>query len=122
MSPDRNGPDRNGQSEKSRTHLYNVLRQVFSNLLVLISWLELPLKGFFLSDSLYYFLEQILHVDFCLLAELVKQITSQTMHRALNKYLVGVWSDNVTATFFISFILTVFVPDIEGTQNKVLCL
>jgi len=28
-------------------------------------------------------------------------------------------SDNFTAGFFVSFIMTVFVPDIEGFQNKV---
>jgi len=36
------------------------------------------------------------------------------MHEArevLNKYVMGVWSDNVTAVFFVSFIVTVFVPD-----------
>ena len=28
------------------------------------------------------------------------------------------WSDNFSAAFFVSFIVTVFVPDIEGIQNK----
>jgi len=32
---------------------------------------------------------------------------------------MGVLSDNFTAGFFVSFIMTVFVPDIEGIQNKV---
>jgi len=36
----------------------------------------------------------------------------------LNKYVMGVWSDNFTAAFFVSFIVTVFVPEIEGIQNK----
>jgi len=36
--------------------------------------------------------------------------------------LMGVWSDGFTAALFISFIVTVFVPDIEGVQNKVICL
>jgi len=31
---------------------------------------------------------------------------------------MGVWSDNFTAAFFISFIVAVFVPDIEGIQNE----
>jgi len=37
----------------------------------------------------------------------------------LSKYVMGVWSDNFTAPFFVSFIMTVFVPDIEGIQNKI---
>jgi len=41
---------------------------------------------------------------------------------ALNKYVMGVWSNNFTAAFFVSFIVAVFVPDIEGIQNKVICL
>ena len=46
------------------------------------------------------------------------------LHKAsdvLSKYVRGVWSDNFTAAFFVSFIVTVFVPDIEGSQNKVIC-
>jgi len=39
----------------------------------------------------------------------------------LNKYVMGVWSDNFTAFFFVSFIVAIFVPDIEGSQNKVIC-
>jgi len=39
----------------------------------------------------------------------------------LNKYVIWVWSDNFTAAFFISFIVIVFVPDIQGIQNKVIC-
>jgi len=39
----------------------------------------------------------------------------------LNKCVMGVWSDNFTAAFFVSFIMIVFVPDIEGIQNKVIC-
>jgi len=35
----------------------------------------------------------------------------------LNKYVM-----RVSAAFFVSFIVTVFVPDIEGIQNKVICL
>jgi len=31
-----------------------------------------------------------------------------------------VLSDNFTAGFFVSFIMTVSVPDIEGIQNKVI--
>ena len=30
----------------------------------------------------------------------------------LNKYIMGGWSGNFTADFFVSFIVTVFVPDI----------
>jgi len=29
----------------------------------------------------------------------------------LNKYVMGVWSNNFTAVFFVSFIVTVFVRD-----------
>jgi len=36
----------------------------------------------------------------------------------LNKHVMGVWSDNFTAAYFVSSIVTVFVPDIEGIQNK----
>jgi len=39
----------------------------------------------------------------------------------LSKYVMGVWTGNFTATFFVGFIVTVFVPDIEGIQNKVIC-
>jgi len=38
---------------------------------------------------------------------------------ALNKYVMVVWSDNFTAAFFVSFTVTVFVPDIE--QNSEQC-
>jgi len=30
-----------------------------------------------------------------------------------------VWPDNFTVAIFVSFIVTVFVPHIEGIQNKV---
>jgi len=40
----------------------------------------------------------------------------------LNNYRMGVWSHNFTAAFYVSFILTVFVPDIDEIQNKVICL
>jgi len=43
------------------------------------------------------------------------------MHRELNKYVMGVLPDNFTAGFFVSFIMTGFVPDIEGFQNKLMC-
>jgi len=42
------------------------------------------------------------------------------LHRELNKYVMGVLSDNFTAGFFVSFIMTVFLPDIEGILNKVI--
>jgi len=35
---------------------------------------------------------------------------------------MGVLSDNFNAGFFVSFIVTVSVLDIEGTQNKVIWL
>jgi len=35
---------------------------------------------------------------------------------------MGEWSDDFTAAFFVSFIVTVFVPDIEEIQNEVICL
>jgi len=38
----------------------------------------------------------------------------------LNKYILGVWADNYTVAFFINFTVTVFVPDIDGIQNKVI--
>ena len=36
-----------------------------------------------------------------------------------NKYVMGVWSGNFTAAFFVSFIMTVFAPDIVGIESKV---
>jgi len=36
----------------------------------------------------------------------------------LNDYVMWVWSDNFTAAFFVCFIVTAFVPDIEGMQNE----
>jgi len=41
--------------------------------------------------------------------------TSEVLHR----YVIGVWSDNFTAAFFVRFNVTVFVADIEGIQSKV---
>jgi len=38
----------------------------------------------------------------------------------LNKHAMGVWSDNFTAAFFVCFIVTVFVPDIEEIEKKVI--
>jgi len=35
---------------------------------------------------------------------------------------MGVLSDNFNASFFVSFIVTVSVLDIEGVQNKVIWL
>jgi len=43
-------------------------------------------------------------------------------HGNRNKYVMGVLSDNFTGDFFVSFIMTVFVLDIEGIQDKVTCL
>jgi len=40
----------------------------------------------------------------------------------LNKYAMGVWPNNFTAAVFVSFIMAVFVPSIEGIQNKVIRL
>jgi len=40
----------------------------------------------------------------------------------LHKYVMWMWSDNFTAAFFVSFTVTVFVADIEGSQSKVICL
>jgi len=40
--------------------------------------------------------------------------------KVLNKYAMRVWSDNFTPAFFVSFLVTVFVPDIEGIQNQVI--
>jgi len=37
----------------------------------------------------------------------------------VSKYVTGVWSDNFTAAFFVSFV-TVCVRDIEGVQKKVI--
>jgi len=44
------------------------------------------------------------------------------LHRELNKYVIGVLSDNSTAGSFVSFIMTVSVADIERIQNKVIWL
>jgi len=40
----------------------------------------------------------------------------------LNKYEMGVCLDNFTTASFVSLIVNVFVPDIQGIQNKVICL
>ena len=40
----------------------------------------------------------------------------------LNKFVMRVWSNSFTSSCFVSFIVTVFVSDIEGIQNKVICL
>jgi len=40
----------------------------------------------------------------------------------VSKYVVGVWSENFIAAFFVSFIVAVFVRDIEEIQNKVISL
>ena len=40
----------------------------------------------------------------------------------LNKYTMGVWSDNFADASFVSFTVTVFVPDIDEIQNEVICL
>ena len=47
-------------------------------------------------------------------------LQSVKLHKELNKYVMGVLSDNFTAGFFVSFIGTVSVPDIEGILNKVI--
>jgi len=39
-----------------------------------------------------------------------------------NRYVMWMWSDNFTAAFFGRFYVTVFVPDIEAIQNKIICL
>jgi len=44
------------------------------------------------------------------------------LHKELNKYVMGVFSDNLAVAFFVSFIMTVSVPDIEGIQNRVIWL
>ena len=46
-------------------------------------------------------------------------VKTAKLHRALNKHVMGVWSDDFTAAFFVSFIVTVFVLDTDGIQNKV---
>jgi len=38
------------------------------------------------------------------------------------KYVIGVWSNNFTAAFFVSLIMTSFVSDIEGIQNRAICV
>ena len=45
---------------------------------------------------------------------------TRPLSRLLKKYVMGVWSDNFTAAFFVSFIVTVCVHDIEGIQKKVI--
>jgi len=55
----------------------------------------------------------------------VSTIVKHPVHEAsevLNKHVMGVWSSNFTVAFFVSFNVTVFVPDIEGIQNQVICL
>ena len=40
----------------------------------------------------------------------------------LTKYVKWLWSDNFIVAFLVSFIVTVFVADMEGIENKVLYL
>jgi len=40
--------------------------------------------------------------------------------KVLKKCIMVVWSDNFTAACLVSFIVAVFVPDIEGIKNKVM--
>jgi len=47
-------------------------------------------------------------------------LTRENREIALNKYVMVGWSGNFTAAFLVSF--SVFVPDIEGIQNKAICL
>jgi len=47
-------------------------------------------------------------------------LRSHKASEVLNKYVMRAWSNNLTAAFFVSFIVTVFVPDIEAIRNKVL--
>jgi len=42
------------------------------------------------------------------------------LHRELNNHVMGVLSDNFTAGLFVSFFMTVSVPDIERILNKVM--
>jgi len=42
-----------------------------------------------------------------------RHLQTVQLHKELNK-------DNFTTGFFVSFIMTVFVPDVEGIQNKVI--
>ena len=44
------------------------------------------------------------------------------LHKAgevLNKYVMGVWSDSLAATFVVSFVVAVFVPDVERIRHNV---
>ena len=50
--------------------------------------------------------------------ESIFQITRAS--EVLNKYAMGLWSDNFTAAFFASFIVTVFVPDSAVAAQLVL--
>jgi len=49
-----------------------------------------------------------------------RHLQTVQLHKKLNKYVMEVLSDNFTPAFFVSFIMTIFVPDIEGIQNKVI--
>jgi len=40
----------------------------------------------------------------------------------MQKYVMRVWSGNFTADFSVSFIVTVFDPDVAGIQNIVICV
>jgi len=51
-----------------------------------------------------------------------RHLQTVQLHRELKKYVMGVLPDSFTSAIFVSFIMTVFVPDIEGIQNKVIWL
>jgi len=57
----------------------------------------------------------------CLIQSEILTLETVQLHRELNKYVMGVLSVNFTADVFVSFIMMVFVLDIEGTRNKVIC-
>jgi len=76
-------------------------------------WMKPPMKSFYVRHRLRIM---------CGRKRLNPFFRLHQANEVLNKYVMGVWSDNFTASFFVSFIVTDSVPDIKEIQNKVVCL
>ena len=48
----------------------------------------------------------------------ITNLLDKSMHSALNKYVIGVFSYNFTVAFSVCSIVTVFVPVVEGIHKK----
>ena len=76
------------------------------------------------SDWRWAFFFMALRIGYCYVwVEQNAWIPFFRLHEAsevLDKYVMGVWSDDFTAAFFVSVIVTGFVRDIEGIEYKLM--